>query len=118
MTKVPVQILSEESAADAAVGLVVRCTTRRSCTYLDFVSDDGMRTLRFDTLPDSEAALAWTATMRHVTSVRFDASPAGISCSLRGIGHRAPRTAPLPAAAALGIVRQGLVGLVVQQAGC
>ena len=84
MTTVPVQILSEESASGAAVGVVVRCTSHRSCTYLDFVSDDGIRTLRFDTLPDSEAANAWTATMRHVSErVRRLASSAAAAAIRR-----------------------------------
>jgi hypothetical protein len=96
------------------VGLVVRCTTHRSRTYLDYAADDGIRTVCIDRLPDAEAADRLRRSLRQVVSVRFDARVEGVDCVVRGIGHRIPRAIPVPVAAGLGLVRVGLAGLVVQ----
>jgi hypothetical protein len=101
------------AAAAKASGLIVRSGLYRGGTELDVACEEGIRTVRIRSLPDEGAARDATSMMRRVLSVRFDIDDAGARCVVRGIGHRAPREIPVSLAAGLGLVRRGLVAVVV-----
>jgi hypothetical protein len=94
--------------------LVVRCTTHSAGTLLDLATDDGISTVRIDRLPDVAAAEAARRVLRTVQSVRFDIDDRGVACTLRGVDHRQPRAVPVSLATGLGLVKQGLLALVVR----
>jgi hypothetical protein len=101
------------AAPRRASGLIVRSAVHRVATELDVACDEGIRTVRIAALPDPQGARAVAASMRRLASVRFDIDRSGVGCVVRGIGHRTPREVRVSLAVGLGLVRLGLVALVV-----
>jgi hypothetical protein len=106
---------SPQASARQGSGLIVRSAVNRGVTELDVACDEGIRTVRIAALPDARAARAVSASMRRLASVRFDIDGSGARCAVRGVGHRTPRELPVSLSVGLGLVRLGLVALVVWQ---